>query len=169
MADNCVTGFRSKLGPFEDEIRFLKASGLSTREIAAEMRNRHALEVSHNAVASFMRTHRMTRRNFFDGIPETRRSELLQALKAMWTHDSTAIEGNTLTLGDTIFVLQYGLTVKGKPLKDHDDVIAHARGVEAVMQLADRGRVTAEDVKDLHRRVVVREVADIYKPIGDWK
>ena len=73
MADDCVTGFRSKLGPFEDEIRSLKASGLSTREIAAEMQNRHALEVSHNAVASFMRTHRMSRRNFFDGIPETRR------------------------------------------------------------------------------------------------
>ena len=169
MANDCVTGFRSKLGPFEDEIRSLKVFGLSTREIAAEMRNRHTLEVSHNAVASFMRTHRMTRRNFFDGIPETRRGELLQALKAMWTHDSTALEGNTLTLGDTIFVLQYGLTVKGKPLKDHDDVIAHAHGVDAVMQLADRGKVTAEDIKDLHRRVVVREVADIYKPIGDWK
>ena len=111
----------------------------------------------------------MARRNFFDGIPETRRGELLQALKAMWTHDSTAIEGNTLTLGDTIFVLQYGLTVKGKSLKDHDDVIAHARGVDAVMKLADRGKVTADDVKELHRRVVVREVADIYKPIGDWK
>ena len=37
------------------------------------------------------------------------------------------------------------------------------------MQLADRGRVTAEDIKELHRRVVVREVSDIYKPIGDWK
>ena len=111
----------------------------------------------------------MRRRNFFDGIPETRRGELLQALKAMWTHDSTAIEGNTLTLGDTIFVLQYGLTVKGKSLKDHDDVIAHARGVDAVMQMADRGKVTAEDIKELHRRVVVREVSDIYKPIGDWK
>lgn len=169
MGNNSETGFRSKLGPFEAEIRSMKMSGLSTREIAAEMRRRHALEVSHNAVASFMRTHRMARRNFFDGIPETRRDELLRALKAIWTHDSTAIEGNTLTLGDTIFVLQYGLTVKGKPLKDHDDVIAHAHGVETVMRLANRGKVTAEDIKDLHRKVVVREVADIYKPIGDWK
>jgi len=142
---------------------------MSTREIAAEMKARHTVSVSHNAVASFMRTHQMTRRNFFDGISETRRGELLQALKAMWTHDSTAIEGNTLTLGDTIFILQYGLTVKGKSLKDHDDVIAHARGVDAVMRLADCGKVTAEDVKELHRAVVVREVLDIYKPIGDWK
>ena len=164
-----MTSFRSKLGPFEEEIRSLKASGLSTRKIAAEMWTRHMLDVSHNAVASFMRTHRILRRNFFDGISEVRRGELLQALKAMWTHDSTAIEGNTLTLGDTIFILQYGLTVKGKSLKDHDDVIAHAHGVDAVMQLAERGKVTIQDIKDLHKRVVVREVADIYKPVGDWK
>jgi len=169
MAEEVVTRFRSKLGPFEDEIRSLKASGMSTREIAAEMQARHSLAVSHNAVASFMRTHRMMRRNFFDGIAETRRGELMQALKAMWTHDSTAIEGNTLSLGDTIFVLQYGLTVKGKSLKDHDDVIAHAHGVDIVMKLADRGKVTAADVKELHRTAVVREIEDIYKPIGDWK
>jgi len=169
MADCNDTVFRSKLGPFEDVIRSLKTSGLSTREIATEMWTRHEVKVSHNAVASFMRTHRMTRRNFFDGISEVRRGELLQALKAMWTHDSTALEGNTLTLGDTIFILQYGLTVKGKPLKDHDDVIAHARGVDAIMRLVNGGKVTADDVKDLHRTVVVREVADIYKPIGDWK
>ena len=58
---------------------------------------------------------------FLDGIPATRKEELLKQLKAVWTHDSTAIEGNTLTLGDTMFVLGYGLTVKGKPLKDQID------------------------------------------------
>ena len=47
---------------------------------------------------------------FLDGIPATRKEELLKQLKAVWTHDSTAIEGNTLTLGDTMFVLEYGLT-----------------------------------------------------------
>lgn len=49
MTEKAVTTFRSKLGPFEDEIRSLKGSGLSTREIAAEMQVRHALKVSHNA------------------------------------------------------------------------------------------------------------------------
>ena len=47
---------------------------------------------------------------FLDGIPATRKEELIKQLKAVWTHDSTAIEGNTLTLGDTMFVLGYGLT-----------------------------------------------------------
>ena len=39
---------------------------------------------------------------FLEGIGETRKAELLKQLRAVWTHDSTAIEGNTLTLGDTI-------------------------------------------------------------------
>ena len=38
---------------------------------------------------------------FLDGIPAVRKEELLKQLRAVWTHDSTAIEGNTLTLGDT--------------------------------------------------------------------
>jgi len=147
----------------------LKTDGCSTREIAAHMQKRHGLTVSHNAVASFMRTHHLRRRNFFDGIPTVRREELRRALKAMWTHDSTAIEGNTLTLGDTIFVLQYGLTVKGKPLKDHEDVRAHARGVDLISRFVEAGKVSVQDVKLLHRTVVTREVMDIYKPIGDWK
>ena len=55
---------------------------------------------------------------FLEGIGETRKAELLKQLKAVWTHDSTAIEGNALSFGDTMFVLGYGLTVKGKSLKD---------------------------------------------------
>lgn len=160
---------RSKLGPYEAEMKSLKKDGMSIRQIAAEMKARHGMAVSHNAVASFMRTHHFGRRHFLDGVPEARRGEVMQALKAMWTHDSTAIEGNTLTLGDTIFVLQYGLTVKGKPLKDHTDVISHAAGVDFISQLVERGKVTADDIKELHRIVVKREVVDIYKPVGDWK
>ena len=122
MRDKVVTRgkpFQSKLAPYEAEIRDLKASGASIRAIAAEMTSRHGLEVSHNAVASFMKTHGLSRKSFLDGISETRKRELLKQLKAVWTHDSTSIEGNTLSLGDTMAVLEYGLTVKGKPLKDH--------------------------------------------------
>ena len=91
---------------------------------------------------------------FLDGIPAVRKEELLKQLKAVWTHDSTAIEGNTLTLGDTMFVLGYGLTVKGKPLKDQIDVQNHANAVDAVMNLVSRGHLSEEDVFALHRIVI---------------
>lgn len=161
--------FRSKLAPYESEVKELTACGVSVRAIAAEMLARHDLRVSHNAVASFLRTHSARRRNFFDGIGEARRIELLKAIKALWTHDSTAIEGNTLSLGDTMAVLEYGLTVKGKPLKDHQDVVAHANGVDFVRSLLDKERISEEDVFELHRIVVPEAMCDIYKPIGAWK
>lgn len=45
------------------------------------------------------------------------KATLLAQIRNLWTHTSTAIEGNSLTLGDTAFVLEEGLTVAGKPLR----------------------------------------------------
>ena len=161
--------FRSKLAPYEEEIKELKSGGASIRGIAAEMLARHGLAVSHNAVASFMRTHGVSRKSFLDGISETRKRELLKQLKAVWTHDSTSIEGNTLTLGDTMAVLEYGLTVKGKPLKDHQDVVSHAKGVDFIQSLIGRKKISADDLFTLHRIVVGEDSRDIYRPVGAWK
>ncbi len=161
--------FRSKLGPFEAEIQDLMASGLSTRAIAAELRSRHGLVVSHNAVASFIRTHRIPARTFLAGVPSVRREELLAQLRAIWTHDSTALEGNTLTLGDTMFVLGYGLTVKGKSLKDHLDVQNHARAVDRVFEIFTCGVLREEELFNLHRLLINEPSTDIYKPVGAYK
>ena len=161
--------FQSKLAPYEAEVKRLFANGESLRAIAKEMRSCHGLSVSHNAVASFLRTHRARRRNFLDGIPEGRKRELLKHLKAVWTHDSTAIEGNTLTLGDTMAVLEYGLTVKGKPLKDHQDVVAHAKGVDFIHSILANGRIRDDDVLTLHRIAITEQPNDIYRPVGAWK
>ncbi len=108
-------------------------------------------------------------RSFLDGISPVRREELLAQLKAIWTHDSTAIEGNTLTLGDTMFLLGYGLTVKGKPLKDHLDVQNHARAIDYVLEIFTRGSICEEDVFKLRRLVVNEQTNDIYKPVGAYK
>jgi Fic family protein len=51
-------------------------------------------------------------------------------LRFLWTYHSNAIEGNKLTLGDTIFFLQEGLTVGGKRLKDFLDTTNHAEAID---------------------------------------
>ena len=38
---------------------------------------------------------------------------LKDRLKVDWTYTSNAIEGNTISLGDTAYIIQYGLTIKG--------------------------------------------------------
>jgi Fic family protein len=106
---------------------------------------------------------------FLDGLQEDIKKDLLQQLRALWTHTSTAIEGNTLTLGETAFVLREGLTISGKPLKDHRDVEGHARAVDLMYELVKKDKLSASDLFDLHKLVITEPVFDVYKPVGDWK
>jgi Fic family protein len=100
-------------------------------------------------------------------------SDIKAALKAqlrdLWTHTSTAIEGNTLTLGETKFVIEEGLTVSGKPLKDHQEVVGHARAIDLIYALVDRTEIQDSDLFELHKAVMTQIVVDVYKPVGGWK
>ena len=60
---------------------------------------------------------------------------ILFKLKVDWTYNSNSIEGSTFTKGDTIFFLNEGLTVKGKPLKDHLDTQNHADAIDFLFDL----------------------------------
>jgi Fic family protein len=106
---------------------------------------------------------------FLDGLSEDIQKNLLDELRVLWTHASTGIEGNTLTLGETAFVLREGLTISGKPLKDHRDVEGHARAVDLLLELLKRDAFTKEDLFNLHRIVINEQIFDVYKPIGHWK
>jgi len=103
-----------------------------------------------------------------DGLDRDLQQSLLSQIRDLWTHTSTALEGNTLTLGETKFVIEEGLTVSGKPLKDHQEVVGHARAIALIYQGLG-GTVTESHLFDLHRAVQSEAVADIYKPYGAWK
>lgn len=96
------------------------------------------------------------------------RTVLLNQIRDLWTHSSTALEGNTLSLGDTHFILEEGLTVSGKPLKDHQEVRGHARAIELLYQCIAHP-LSDDVVFTLHRAVQTDHLGDIYKPIGAWK
>jgi Fic family protein len=52
-----------------------------------------------------------------------------------WTTDSNAIEGSTLSFSETLFFLEHGLTVEGKPLKDFLDARNHAEAIRLVEEI----------------------------------
>lgn len=107
---------------------------------------------------------------YFDRIQNSSlRAELLRAIRNHWTHDSTALEGNTLTLGDTDFVLTEGLTVSGKPLSHHQEVYGHAKAIDLVYGLIDKPELTVDDLFMLHKAVLTEFIVDIYCPVGSWK
>lgn len=98
------------------------------------------------------------------------RKALMAQIRNLWTHFSTAIEGNSLTLGETAFILEEGLTVPGKLLRDHEEVVGHAKAIDLLYAiLRDDRNLTKEDLFALHRAVQIEAVFDVYKPIGRWK
>ncbi|MTW21972.1 Fic family protein [Allochromatium palmeri] len=104
----------------------------------------------------------------FQGLDPDLRAALLAQIRDLWTHGSTAIEGNTLTLGETKFVIEEGLTVSGKPLKDHQEVMGHARAIELIYAWLNED-LTIERLFDLHRAIQTQVTLDILKPFGAWK
>ncbi len=105
---------------------------------------------------------------FLQGLDSDLQKTLLCQLRDLWTHTSTALEGNTLTLGDTKFVIEEGLTVSGKPLKDHEEVVGHARAIDLLYSMLNRD-IDERDLFDLHKAVQTERITDIYKPNGTWK
>jgi Fic family protein len=66
-------------------------------------------------------------------------------LRMEWTYHSNAIEGSTLTLGETIFFLQHGLTVEGKPFKDFLDARNHQEAIEFLFAEIKEGLPTISE------------------------
>ena len=105
---------------------------------------------------------------FLQGLDSDLKRELLALIRDLWTHTSTALEGNTLSLGDTHFVLQEGLTISGKPIKDHQEVIGHARAIDLLYRCLN-APLTESIVFELHKAVQTEQVTDVHQPNGAWK
>lgn len=71
---------------------------------------------------------------------------ILQKMRAEWTYHSNAIEGSTLSQGDTIFFLQEGLTVEGKPFKDFLDAKNHAEAIDILFDVVANNRNISESL-----------------------
>jgi len=69
-------------------------------------------------------------------------------------HNSTAIEGNSLTLGETALVLQKGLTVSGKPLKDHLEIKGYDDAYKYIKSIyAQTEKITENLIFNIHRLI----------------
>lgn len=88
-------------------------------------------------------------------------STLLQKLKERFeiemTYNSNALEGNTLTLKETYWVIQQGITVKGKSLKDHLEARNHKEALDYLYEMIgqDSNQTISENlIKSLHALVI---------------
>lgn len=72
--------------------------------------------------------------------------KVLEKLRVDWTYHSNAIEGSTLTHGETLFFLQEGLTVEGKPFKDFLDAQNHADAIDILFDIVANKRAISESL-----------------------
>ncbi|ASA25797.1 Fic family protein [Paenibacillus donghaensis] len=84
-------------------------------------------------------------------LPEITVKSYVQAFELEYTHNSTAIEGNTLTLLETKVVLEEGLSVGGKKLREIYEVINHNKAYQHVKASIAQDQPLDEGIiKDIH-------------------
>ncbi len=66
------------------------------------------------------------------------------------TYSSNAIEGNTLTESETKVIIEDGITIGGKSLREHYEAIGHAKAYDHIYSLLDKP-ISEEDVLSLHK------------------
>lgn len=112
-------------------------------------------------------------------MPFTRVNELLSHLKTLRplnqaelnrlreefislnTYHSNAIEGSTLTLRETALILQEGITIAEKPLKEHLEAIGHKDAFTYILSLADEQVPLSEIIiKQIHSLVLMNDAAN---------
>lgn len=83
---------------------------------------------------------------------------LREDLLLRWTYHSNAIEGNTLTLLETKVVLE-GVTVGGKPLRDHLEAINHRDAIDYMEACVRDGVLSEHQIRSIHA-LVLRGIDD---------
>ena len=79
-----------------------------------------------------------------------------------WTYNSNSIEGNTLSLRETQMVLQEGVTIKGKTLREHFEAKNHELAILKLYKLVKQNYVlNSMDILELHG-LVLRSIEDEY-------
>lgn len=81
---------------------------------------------------------KLSRLNSFRPLPSTIVRKLREQFELEMTYNSNAIEGNSLTMKETFLVINEGLTIKGKPLKDHLEAKGHAEALEYLYEISSR-------------------------------
>jgi len=103
------------------------------------------------------------------------KEQLFRELRISITHHSNAMEGISLSFGETKALLENGITAGGKPLSEQLVVLGFAKAYDVVIREANNPHIsiTAEFIKDLHF-VMFEDALQvssgfIAKPIGAYR
>jgi len=72
------------------------------------------------------------------------------------TYTSNALEGNTLTKSETALVVEKGITIGGKTMREHLEAINHVYALDFIYQLASltKDAITLQDIRSIHSLIL---------------
>ncbi len=77
--------------------------------------------------------------------------QLKEYYRIGFTYTSNSLEGNSLTETETKVVIEDGITIGGKPLRDHLEAIGHSDAFDLMYQLAASRDITEQNILEFHR------------------
>jgi len=81
---------------------------------------------------------------------------LQETFRVDMTYNSNAIEGNSLSLSETKLVLEEGITIGGKSMREHLEATNHSKAIDFVESLVHKPHIEARDVLNLHAIILDR-------------
>ena len=80
---------------------------------------------------------------------------IAQALELEYTFESNRIEGNTMTLRETDLVINEGLTISGKSMREHLEAINHQEAIAYIKELMNKNTSLIErEVLSIHNLIL---------------
>jgi Fic family protein len=100
---------------------------------------------------------KLRRLNKIRPLPPSVVKKLQEQFRIEMTYNSNGIEGNSLTLKETFLVINEGITIKGKPLRDHLEAKDHYVALEYLSDLVEKGKsqtISEQLIRNLHQIVI---------------
>ena len=103
-------------------------------------------------------------------LPEEALKKIQDALDIEYTYESNRIEGNTLTLQETALVVNEGVTISGKSMREHLEAINHAEAISYIKDIAKQDiEISERTIKEIHALIlhgIDRENAGRYRTVS---
>jgi len=88
-------------------------------------------------------------------ISQEQEQNVMQKFRLDWNYNSSNIEGNSLTYGETKALILFGHTAQAKPLKDHLEISGHDEAIKSIEDVIKRKRALNESfIRELHKIIL---------------
>lgn len=92
--------------------------------------------------------------NSFRPLPKETLESLLKKFEVEMTYHSNAIEGNRLTLKETYLVLERGITIGGRSMKEHLEATNHKEAILEMEKIVKQKKISEKSILNLHALIL---------------